>query len=74
MPNHLPGNERVQGVPPRRLRPRFAQIQVQTCVVHLLRHSTSFASYKDRKAVYTAVDGEAAEAGLAMVEDRFQTA
>jgi putative transposase len=44
--------------------------------VHLLRHSMSFASYKDRKAVaaalkavYTAIDAEAAEAALADFED-----
>ena len=54
----------------------FPQTQVQTCVVHLLRHSMSFASYKDRKAVavalkavYTAVDAEAAEAALAEFEE-----
>ena len=54
----------------------FPQTQVQTCIVHLLRHSMSFASYKDRKAVaaalkaiYTAVDADAAEAALADFED-----
>jgi Transposase, Mutator family/Transposase len=47
-----------------------AQAQVQTCIVHLLRHSLDFVSYKDRKAVAAALktiyrannadDGEAA--------------
>ena len=27
----------------------FPQTQVQTCIVHLLRHSLSFASWKDRR-------------------------
>ena len=50
----------------------FPQTQIQTCIVHLSRHSMSFASDKDRKAVaaalkavYTAVDADAAEATLA---------
>ena len=53
----------------------FPQTQIQTCIVHLLRHSMSFASYKDRKAVavalkaiYTAIDAEAAEDALAEFE------
>ena len=40
---------------------------MQTCIFHLLRASTAFASYKDRKviatalrAVYKAVDADAA--------------
>ena len=52
------------------------QTQIQTCIVHLLRHSMSFASDKDRKAVaaalkavYTAVDADAAEATLAAFEE-----
>ena len=32
----------------------FPQTQVQTCIVHLLRHSLEFVSYKDRKAERTA--------------------
>jgi len=51
------------------LRLTHEQGQVQTCIVHLLRHSMSFASYNDRKAVYTAVDAEAAEAALTAFED-----
>ena len=56
---------------PQAIEAAFPQTQVQTCIVHLLRHSMSFASYKDRKAVaaalkaiYTAIDAEAAEAAL----------
>jgi putative transposase len=48
---------------------------VQTCIVHLLRHSMAFASWKDRKAVaaalktvYDAVDDKAAEAALTAFE------
>src|SRR3972149_3155852 len=50
----------------------FPQTIVQTCIVHLLRHSMDFASWKDRKgvaqalrAVYRAAD---AEAGLKALE------
>ena len=60
---------------PQAIEAAFPQTQVQTCIVHLLRHSMSFASYKDRKAVaaalkaiYTAIDAEAAEAALAAFE------
>ncbi len=45
----------------------FPEAMVQTCIVHLLRHSLDFVSYKDRKSVaaalkdvYRAVDAEAA--------------
>ncbi|MCA3521298.1 MAG: IS256 family transposase [Rhodobacter sp.] len=61
---------------PQAIEAAFPQTQVQTCIVHLLRHSMSFASYKDRKAVaaalkavYTAVDAEAAELALAEFEN-----
>ena len=60
---------------PQAIEAAFPQTQVQTCIVHLLRHSMSFAGYKDRKAVatalktvYTAVDAEAAEAALSEFE------
>ena len=50
----------------------FPEATIQTCVVHLLRHSLDFVSYKDRKAVaaalkdiYRAVDAAAGEAALA---------
>ena len=45
--------------------------------MHLLRHSLEFVAYKDRKAVaaalkeiYRAVDAKAAEAALAVFEER----
>ena len=53
----------------------FPDAQVQTCIVHLLRHSLDFVSYKDRKAVatalkdiYRAVDASAAETALTAFE------
>lgn len=33
----------------------FPEATVQTCIVHLLRHSLDFVSYKDRKPVATAL-------------------
>ncbi|CAH2603404.1 transposase [Rhodovastum atsumiense] len=54
----------------------FPQATVQTCIVHLLRQSLNFVSYKDRKAVagalkeiYRAVDATAAEAALTAFEE-----
>ena len=54
----------------------FPEATVQTCIVHLLRHSLDFTSYKDRKAVatalkdiYRAVDADAAEAALSAFEE-----
>ena len=53
----------------------FPDAMVQTCIVHLLRHSLEFVAYKDRKAVaaalkdiYRAVDARAGEAALATFE------
>ena len=53
----------------------FPEATVQTCIVHLLRNSLDFVSYKDRKAVatalkdiYRAIDSDAAEAALAEFE------
>lgn len=50
----------------------FPETTVQTCIVHLIRHSMSFASWKDRKglvpalrAIYRATD---ADAGLAALD------
>ncbi|MBU6408513.1 MAG: IS256 family transposase, partial [Alphaproteobacteria bacterium] len=61
---------------PQAIEAAFPQTRIQTCVVHLLRHSMNFASYRDRKAVaaalkaiYTAVDADAAELALAEFED-----
>ncbi len=49
----------------------FPKAQVQTCVVHLIRHSLAFVSYKDRKAVaaalktiYKAKDADAGKVAL----------
>ena len=49
----------------------FPKTTVQTCIVHLLRNSLDYASWKDRKhlaaalrPIYTAVSAEAAEAVL----------
>ena len=54
----------------------FPEATVQTCIVHLLRQSLAFVSYKDRKAVaaalkevYRATDAAAGEAALAALED-----
>ena len=54
----------------------FPEATVQTCLVHLLRQSLAFVSYKDRKAVaaalkevYRATDAAAGEAALAALED-----
>ena len=49
----------------------FPQAQVQTCIVHLIRNSLDFVSYKDRravaaalKAIYKATDADAGAAAL----------
>jgi putative transposase len=49
----------------------FPQTVVQTCIVHLIRHSMDFASWKDRKilagalkTIYRAKDADAARAAL----------
>jgi putative transposase len=54
----------------------FPETAVQTCIVHLLRHSMEFASWKDRKPVaaalkrvYDALDEKAAEAALTEFEE-----
>jgi putative transposase len=54
----------------------FPQTTVQTCIVHLLRQSLDFVSYKDRKPIatalkdiYRAIDTVAAEAALTAFED-----
>ena len=53
----------------------FPDAIVQTCIVHLLRNSMEFVSWKDRKAlatalkeIYRAVDAKAAEAALTAFE------
>ncbi len=54
----------------------FPQTQIQTCIVHLLRNSMDYANWKDRKgiaaglkAVYRAVDAEAAALALNEFEE-----
>src|SRR5512146_1242928 len=51
----------------------FPQALVQTCVVHLIRHSLAFVSYKDRKAVAAALKkiykAKDADAGKLELED-----
>jgi putative transposase len=51
----------------------FPQALVQTCVVHLIRYSLAFVSYKDRKAVATALKkiykAKDADAGKLEVDD-----
>jgi putative transposase len=49
----------------------FPETVVQTCIVHLIRHSMTFAAWKDRKAVakalraiYRAADAEAGQGAL----------
>jgi putative transposase len=54
----------------------FAETQIQTCIVHLIRNSLDFCSWKDRKpvaqelkTVYRAENAEAAAAALQEFED-----
>ena len=49
----------------------YPRTAVQTCIVHLIRNSLEYASYKDRKAIatalrpiYTAASGQAAQQAL----------
>lgn len=61
---------------PDAIRAVFPEAMVQTCIVHLLRHSLDFVSYKDRKAVaaalkgiYRAVDAAAGEVALGAFQE-----
>ena len=61
---------------PEAIQAAFPDTTVQTCIVHLLRHSLDFVSWKDRKAVatalkdiYRAVDADAGEAALTTFEE-----
>src|SRR5580693_750802 len=54
----------------------FPETQIQTCIVHLIRNSLDFCSWKDRKpvarelkSVYRAQDAQAAQAALQAFED-----
>ena len=57
---------------PEAINAAFPETIVQTCIVHLLRNSMSFASWKDRKPIAQALRSvyraESAEAGLAALE------
>ncbi len=60
---------------PDAIRAVFPEALVQTCIVHLLRHSLDFVAYKDRKLVagalkdiYRALDAAAGEAALMAFE------
>lgn len=56
----------------------FPKTTVQTCIVHMIRNSTRYVSFKDRRAVaaslkpvYTAVDREAAETALLAFDEEW---
>ena len=56
----------------------FPKTVVQTCIVHLIRNSLRFVSYKDRKLlardlkpIYTAANREQADAALSAFEERW---
>lgn len=57
---------------PEAINAAFPQTVVQTCIVHLIRHSLEFVSWKDRKAVVPALRAiyraKDAEAGLAALD------
>ena len=61
---------------PEALETVFPKTTVQTCIVHMIRNSTRYVSWKDRKKVakdlkpvYTAVDRDEAELALAEFEE-----
>ena len=61
---------------PQALEAVFPQTTLQTCIVHLIRNSLDYASWKDRKPlaaalrpIYAAASAEAAEAALDAFED-----
>jgi transposase-like protein len=61
---------------PQALEAVFPKTTLQTCIVHLIRNSLDFASWKERKAlaaalrpIYAAASAEAAEAALDAFED-----
>jgi putative transposase len=56
----------------------FPQTTVQTCVVHLIRHSLKYVPRREReqvardlKPIYTAVDADAAQAALEAFDDKW---
>ncbi len=63
---------------PETINTAFPKTTVQTCIVHLLRHSLSFVGYKERKqvakalkAIYQAPTAKAAEEGLSEFESNW---
>jgi putative transposase len=63
---------------PEAINASFPQTVVQTCIVHLIRHSLEFVSWKDRKpvmpalrAIYRAKDAEAGRQALEAFEAGF---
>ncbi len=66
----IAGTDGLKGIP-EALAAVFPATTLQTCIVHLIRNSLDYASWKDRKAlaaairpIYTAVSAEAALAAL----------
>jgi len=57
---------------PEAIESAFPQALVQTCIVHLIRHSMAYASWKERKAISKALkaiyQAESAEAAYAALE------
>jgi putative transposase len=56
----------------------FPATVVQTCIVHLIRHSLKYVPRREReqvardlKPIYTAVDGDAAQAALEQFDDKW---
>ena len=63
---------------PNTMNAAFPEATVQTCIVHLVRHSLNFCGWKDRKAVakdfkrvYQATDDAEAEKALAIFEEEW---
>ncbi len=63
---------------PETINTTFPKTRVQTCIVHLLRHSLKFVGFKERKqvtaalkAIYQAPTAEAAEEGLSAFESNW---
>jgi putative transposase len=63
---------------PEAIKAVFPNAVVQTCIVHMIRNSARFVSYKDRKElvrdlkpVYTATNREGAEAALRSFEEKW---
>jgi len=78
--NHVIQFARVDGLKgfPEAIESIFPRAQVQLCIVHLLRNSLGYVSWKERKAVaaalkpiYTAATAEQAEQRLTEFEERW---